>query len=527
MPVRRAAKLAALAVGVFIAIMPEAAPAKPVLIGIKTDTSSIDPHFSYIATNQSIAGMIFEPLINRDEQLRLTPGLALSWQAVDDKNWEFKLRPGVAFHDGSPFTADDVIFTVQRIPHVANSPASFNGHVSKIARMEAPDPLTLRIETKVPYPQLVLDLAEVHILPKRLGLDVSTSAFNAGDAAIGTGPYRFVRWVPNDRLELQLYDRYWGAKPALAEVTLKPIPNDAARQAALLADDVAMIDGVTPQQADHLKTQKDVALWSIRADRVMYLHIDTHSDRTPFVTAKGGAALDRNPLKDRRVRLALSKAVNRQAIVDRLLYGLGEPAGQVAVPGMLGYVPGIKPEPYDPDGARRLLAEAGYADGFAVTLQATNDRYLADAKVAETLGQMLSRIGLEMKIETMPSSIFFSRASKFEFSLFQLGWGSSQGNAAHGLRGVLMTVNRETGAGPSNRGRYSNPEVDRLTQKALESFDETAAERYMKEAATVAFSDVGVIPLYYMVNTWATRKAYRYQARMDERTFVQALAPQN
>lgn len=331
--------------------------------------------------------------------------------------------------------------------------------------------------------------------------------------------------APGARIELAGNSAYWGGAPVYEKVTLRPIPVDASRVAALLAGDVEMIDGLPLDAVPRLKADPAIAVWTTRADRVMYVHIDSHREVSPFVTAKSGAALDKNPLQDRRVRLALSKAINRHALVEQVMAGFAEAAGQITVPGMVGFNPNLKPEPLDVEGARKLLVEAGWPNGFALTLHATNDRYPNDVRLAQAIAQMLARIGVEVKVEAMPSSIFFSRAAKFEFSFFSLGYGSSQGTASHGLRGVLLTNDPAKGHGPSNRGRYSNPEVDSLTLRAQTTFDEAESIDLQRRAAAIAMHDVGVIPLYYLFNSWATRRPLVYEPRMDERTFAQFVRP--
>jgi peptide/nickel transport system substrate-binding protein len=503
-----------------------AADANELRIALKAEPISMDPHFSYSANNQTPSGMMFESLCERDAALQLRPGLALSWTAISDRQWEFKLRPGVTFHDGSRFTAADVAFTFARLPNVPNSPASWAGHAKRAGKVTVIDELTVRFETPEPHPLLPLDISEIWIASHRVGADVTTGDFNSGKATIGTGPYRFVAWTPRERLVVEAHPGYWGAKPAFARASLRPIAVDASRQAALLASDVDMIDVVPAESIARFRGDPAYAVWATRADRVMYLHLDSHREVTPYVTAKGGGALDRNPLRDRRVRLAISKAINRAALVEQIMHGVGEPAGQIAVPGMFAYDPDIRPEAQDLGGARRLLAEAGWPDGFAVTLHATNDRYPNDSRLAQAVAQMLTRIGIEAKVEIMPWAVFSGRASKFELSLFQLGWGSSMGNALHGLRGVVMTNDPAAGTGPSNRGRFSSAELDALIREASSTFDVARSETLQKRAAALAMREVAIVPLYYLQNVWATRKGLRYEARMDERTYPQHVSAQ-
>jgi peptide/nickel transport system substrate-binding protein len=502
------------------------ASAAEVAIGLKTEPSAIDPHFAILGANQQISEQIFDTLVGRDEKLRSVPALATAWRLLDETTWEFTLRPGVLFHDGTQFTAADAVFTIARAPAVPNSPASYAPYVSHIAEAVAVDDLTLRIRTKGPYPTLPLDLSELYIVSKKAAEHATTDDFNKGKAAIGTGAYRFVEWLPGQRLVLARNDAYWGAKPAIERVVFRVLPSDPSRVAALLAGDVSLIEAVPPADLAQLRKNPSVAVWSAASTRLIYLHMDTSRAATPFVADKAGAPLPANPLLDRRVRLALSKAINRQAIVDRILEGSASIAGQMVPQGLVGWNPALVPEPYDPDGAKKLLAEAGYPGGFRLTLHGPNNRYVGDEKVALAIAQMWARIGVETRVETMPSNVFFTRATKQEFSIFLIGFGSATGDSANGMRNVLASYDAAGGTGANNRGRYSNPEFDRLLAQADRTLDPAAREKTLQEAAALAFGDVAIIPIEFQANDWATRKGFRYHARMDETTTATDLAPE-
>lgn len=491
-------------------------------IGIRTETSSIDPHFSYVATSKAQVTNIFDTLIMRDKDLQLTPSLATSWEHVGDGVWEFRLREGVTWHDGEPFTAEDIIFSFERAPNVPNSPAPFGQFLSQIEEASAPDPMTLRIKTRNPSPQILFDLAEVPIISKHAGEGATTEDYNSGKATIGTGPFKYVSWQPGGTLELARNDDYWGGPADFATISVVAMPNDASRVAALLAGDVDLIDAVPPESFERLEGEDDISIWMTNDVYAAYVFLDTDRDVTPNITAKDGSEIP-NPLKDVRVREAMSLAINREAIVDRLLLGLAQPAGQLAGPTMVGYNPDLKPTPYDPARAKELLTEAGYPDGFKITIHGPNNRYVADAQIVQAIAQMFTQIGIETEVETMPSNVFFPAASGLEFSVFFLAWGSAQGTAWHGLRGVLMTYDKEKGYGPSNRGRYSNPEVDRLTIASMSTFDVDEAGRLAAEAAGVAFRDFAILPMHYQMNVWASRDGLEFEARQDQMTLSYGL----
>ena len=483
-------------------------------IGVSLETNSIDPMFSTTSSNAMLARHFFDELVLQDEQQRLKPGLALSWQSVSPTIWEFHLRPGVTFHDGSTLTAEDVAFSLHRAPTVSSA-AAFGVYTRAITEVEIVDPLTIRIHSAAPYPLAPYDLSVVPIISHRIGEAVTTADFNSGKAAIGTGPFRFVRWVPGDRVEMARNDAYWGPKPAWARVVTTPIPNDTARVAALLAHDVDLIDVVPPSALADLRTRTDVRLARIPINRVEYVHMDSFSEHPPFVTGPEGRPLDRNPFKDLRVRKAISKAIDRNALVNGINQGLGVPASQFLPDGVFGTSPALKPEPYDREGARRLLAEAGYPDGFELTFFAPNGRFVNDAKIAVAIGQMLSRVGIVAKVETLPVSIFKTRVAKYEFGIYMDGWWADTGEASSSLRSIVATVDTATGWGVVNRGRYSNQALDALLGRAMTAIDEKTRDGLLQEASELAISDVAVVPLYYEVAVWTSRKDLAYAPRAD------------
>ncbi|MBM3526080.1 MAG: hypothetical protein FJX57_24280 [Alphaproteobacteria bacterium] len=243
------------------------------------------------------------------------------------------------------------------------------------------------------------------------------------------------------------------------------------------------------------------------------------------MTDKAGNPLDRNPLKDVRVRRAISRAINRQALVDRIMDGQAIPAGQIVPEGFFGYDPAIKVEAFDPDGARALLREAGYPEGFGITLHAPNNRYVNDDKLAQAIGAMLTRAGIQTKVETLPSNVFFPRWGRLEHSIQLVGWGSGSGEAAASLRTQVATYHRESGWGASNVGRYSNPAFDTLLRQVFATIDRPARERLLQQASALSITDQAFIPLHFQVNIWAMKRGVTYKARSDEYTLAQEFRP--
>ncbi len=505
-------------------LAPATATAKDLTIALASEPSSVDPHYHNLGPNNAILTHIFERLLDFDAEQKLVPRLATSWKVINPTTWEFKLRPGVKWHDGSPFTADDVVFTFERAPTVPNSPSGF-GLYTKGKTVKKVDDLTVHITTETPYPLMPNDVATVLIISKKVAGSASTADFNSGKAAVGTGPYTFTEYVPGDRFVFSRNDAYWGPKEKWDRVVLKPIKSGPSRVAALLAGDVDVIEQVPTVDIDKLKKDDRVTLTSGISNRVIYLHMDHFRDDSPFVKGANGEKI-KNPLKDVRVRRAISKAINRKAIVDRVMEGVAIPAGQLLPSTFFGVSKNLKPEPFDPAGAKKLLTEAGFKDGFQLTLHGPNDRYINDTKIAEAIGQMLTRAGIKTSVETMTRAVYFKRASAGgpdktpEFSFILVGWGSGTGEASSALKALLATYDKSKGLGAANRGRYSNPEVDKLIEAALAEVDDPKRAALLGKATDVAIGDLGIIPLHYQVNTWGARKGMSFTPRTDERTFA-------
>jgi peptide/nickel transport system substrate-binding protein len=503
------------------------AAAQTLTIAVGAPVTSIDPHFHNLSPNNALAEQIFDGLFGTDSQARVVPELAASWKLVADDTWEIALKPGVTFHNGSAFTAEDVAFTLARAPNVPNSPSSFGIYTRAVTGVEIVDQHTIRLRTRGPYPLLPVDLAQVVMLDKQTHENATTEDFNAGRVAFGTGPFRFVRYAPGDRIELERNDSYHGAAPAWQRVTYRIIVNDAARTAALRAGDVDFIDQVATSDIEGLRRLPNVQISEVVGLRIIYLALDRSRSEggTPHVTNAQGQPISPNPLNDLRVRRALSMAINREAITRQLMEGAAIPAGQFLPAGVYSHVPGLEPPRFDTDQARRLLAEAGFPQGFHITLHGPNDRYINDARIIQAIAQMWTRAGINTRVEASPWATYIARASRQEFSAFLVGWGTSTGEASSPLRSLVATFDRDTGMGPSNRGRFSNAEVDRLLAEALRTLDDAAREKLLQDATRAAIEDVGIIPIHIQKNVWAMRRGLVHDARADELTRAQDIRP--
>ena len=518
----------AVAVGLVTGRAATAQPATPALtIAVSAPVTSMDPHYHNLTPNLALARHVFGGLTDTDDRAKVVPGLAESWRLGDERTGEFKLRADARFHDGTPFTAEDVAFTLDRVPKVPNSPASYSIYTRAVTGVEVVDPHTVRLRTDAVYPLLPNDLSQIMMLSRTVHAGAATEDFNSGKAAIGTGPYKLVSYRPGDRVELERNDAYWGTKPLWGRVTTRIISNNASRTAALLSGDVAFIDNVPTTDAAKLRTDARVRLSEIVGLRIVYLALDQSRDGpTPFVTGPGGEALAKNPLRDRRVRQALSVAINRPAIADRIMEGAAVPAGQFLPAGSFGYVPGLDAPKFDTAQAKALLAEAGFPNGFRVTLHGPNDRYINDASIIQSIGQMWTRAGVQTTVEPSPWTTFVGRASKQELSAFLVGWGSATGEGTNPLRSLVATVDTGRGFGVANRGRYANPEVDTVLVRALATADDAQREPLVQEATRRAMEDVGVIPLHIQKNVWGMRPTLQHTPRVDEETRAMDIRPQ-
>jgi len=519
-PLRRALGAVVLAVALATPVA-----AQELKIAVAADVTSIDPHFFNLFPNNNIAEHIFDKLVQMDADSRMIPGLATTWKTVDATTWEFKLRKGVKFHDGSELTAEDVAYSIDRVAQIPNSPGPFVAYTKAIVQKQIVDPYTIRFKTAAPHPLMPNDLSTIYIVSKKAATGLSTEDFNSGKATVGSGRFKFVRYVNGDRVELARNDAYWGDKVPYEKVTFRIIKNEASRVAALLSGDVDAIEQPPIADLPRLKADPKFTITSKISHRVIYYNFDHLERSSPFVTGKDGKPLAKNPFLDLRVRKAISKAINRPAIAERVMEGQATPAGQLVSDKLFGNVPGMKAEPYDPEGAKKLLAEAGYPDGFNLTIHGPSGRYVNDEKIVQAVAQMLTRVGIVSKVETAPMAPYSSRASKQEFSFHMVGWGASTGEASSPLRSLLATFNRDKGLGAVNWGRYSNPKVDYVIEQALQQVDDENRRAMLQQATRLAMDDLGIMPVHFQYTIWATKKGVAYTPRTDEYTLAFQFRP--
>lgn len=474
-----------------------------VIIGLANDALYLDPHQQNETTTNMLCAHIFDSLVHYTENLEVIPGLAKEWTRESDTEWVFHLEEGVKFHNGNDFTAEDVKYSVDRVRDtiIANI-------VSNVQSVEIVDDYTVKIETVKPYAVLLRDLEKVKIVDKDYVEEVGDDTFNR--EPVGTGPYKLVEWIKSDHIKMEANEDYWGQVPEIETVIFRPITNNATRTAALLSGDVDFINDVPVRDAERIANNSDLDLIKKPSLRLIYLHLDGWRDKSPTID------LPENPLQDIRVRQAIYYGINVDAIVQFTMDGHAYPAEQFVQSSHLGYVEGVERYPYDPEKARELLAEAGYPDGFTVTLDSPNDRYVNDAQVAQAIASQLSKIGINIELNLMPKSLFFDYVRPGDkSSIVMSGWSATSGGAGRMYEVFLVSRDTYEGLGGSNRGHYSNSEFDQAVINASSTASIEERDQYLQKATQIALDDLALIPLYYQEDLLAKKDFIEYTPRVD------------
>ena len=494
-------------------------------VGVRAPIVSLDPALSGLGPMHGYYANIYDSLVGLDDRSRIIPGIALSWRLVDDLTWEFKLRAGVKCHDGSTLDAASVKSSLDRLPTVPNSDNLTAGKLRLVKELQVIDPLTIRMVTSRAYPALLSALPDFHLVCASVPATAITAEFDSGKDAIGSGPYRSVRWQRGTGWELERFDGYWGPKPAFAHVTIREIPNDAARMASLQAGDIQLADYIPPLDVKRLSGTTGLGVFQTASNRSVFLGFDMLRDQTPFATDKAGAVLPHNPFKDERVRRSFALAISQDVVIKRVMEGLAEPTTQGVPSHIAGYNASVPPTPYQPEAAKKLLAEAGYPDGFKVTLHCPNDRYVNDAATCQTAGVLLARIGVTVAIDAQPSTVYFPRLQRPEYSFYLLAWGSNGGDATSFLRDVMETRDLARGVGSWNMG-LSMPDVDQAIDAATLTMDETVRNREMAAVMGLLIQRQAYIPLDTLLVIAAARKPVTYQPQATEEMILSAVGRQ-
>jgi peptide/nickel transport system substrate-binding protein len=488
------------------------------------DAVTFDPHAQNEAFTTSIIGQVYERLILRDPQMNLVPGLAVSWKQTAPNVWIFNLRKGVRFQDGSPFTADDVVFSIERAQQPTSNMRVYSSGLGKPRRI---DDYTVELITAVPNPVMLETLSapvammsrawcEQHQVTRPQDFKAKEETY-AVSHAMGTGPYILVSREPDVKTVFRKNPGWWGIADGrftgnVDEVVYRPIKSAGTRVAALLSGEMDLVLDPPVQDVPRLEQDSALKVWKGREKRVIFVGMDEARDELLYSDVKG-----RNPFKDRRVRLAMYQAVDVEAIKTSVMRGLSIPTAiNLPAPKEAGIPDSMdKRYPHDPDAARKLLAEAGYPDGFGVTMDCPNDRYINDEKICVALASMWAKIGVRVKVNAMPKANYFPKENKLDTSLYLAGWGTFD-DAIFTLKPVMHSRN-DRGGGESNYGNISNARLDTLIDRIEGEVDQQERHEEIVEAMKIDHDEVLHIPLHLQVIPWATRANVKVVHRPDNR----------
>ncbi|QCM13976.1 ABC transporter substrate-binding protein (plasmid) [Agrobacterium tumefaciens] len=501
-----------------------AAQEAPLTIGMSTTPTTLDPHEDSSAPNNATSRHIWDSLINLTGTSSNAPELATEWKAVDPTHWEFKLRDGVKFHDGSEFNADDVVASLLR---ARDKPSQgFASYTRNIANVTAKDPLTVVIETKVPDPLILNSVSRIRIISADCK-DAPVTDFDNGKCAIGTGAYSFVSYQPSSNLTVKRNDSYFAGPSHWSNVTLRFLPDDGARLASLLSNEIDIIETLPADGMARVESSEKLQIVNGQSSRFVYMGIDVSRDASPFVKASNGSDLDKNPLKDIRVRKAMLMAINRPAIVDRVMQKNGTVADQFVADGYAGHSSKVEAIKYDPAAAKALLAEAGYPDGFSLTLHGPSGRYVKDAEVLQAVGQMFTRIGIKTKVEVMPWSMYSEAYSKGTYSVYLGSWGVNTGETTNPTVALVASRDEKKGTGRYNGGGVSDAKIDDVLAKASSTLDEAERKPLLEELSVQTFDNLWLLPMHYENVVLGAKKTVSYKPRGDKYTLAYEVQPAN
>jgi peptide/nickel transport system substrate-binding protein len=510
--------------GLIAAMFGATVSAQTLTMGVRAGPDSMDPHWSTLGGQAEALRHVFDTLVMADDKLQLKPGLAVSWKSIDETTWEFKIRQGVKFHDGSELTAEDVKFSIDRIP-VVTGPMSMTIYTKQVRDTRVVDKYTLHVRTKAAAPTLPNDFIRLFVVSKSIGMEARNEQFNSGKAAIGTGPYRFVSWAPKGDMVMKRFDGFWGEKQHWEQVIRKEIPSDPARMAALKSGQVDLVNYVPA--TDYASMQRDKSVDTFIADTVYILNITPNVKETlPKPVKVDGKEIAANPLRDARVREAMDLAIDRKTLVRIVLEGLGRPANQLMPANFFGGSKNLPERPFDVNKAKQLLTDAGYPKGFEIDFFCTNNRLPGDSAVCEALSQMWARAGLKVNANALNGTVFFPAQQKGEYSLWMSGWGTLTGEASYTYGSLVHTADAATGLGAFNKQGYSNPAVDKLLEEGSRTMDDTKRRALFEKASELSMTDRALIPSVQLQTIWASKAGMlTIPARMDQETLAYEIKP--
>ncbi|HSX94174.1 MAG TPA: ABC transporter substrate-binding protein [Hydrogenophaga sp.] len=481
-----------------------AASAQTVRIGNQGDALSMDPHSLNESLQLTVTGNVYEPLVARDRNLKLVPGLATSWKQTSPTVWRFELRKGVEFHDGTPFTADDVLFTFAR---AAGEGSDMKSYVNDVKDVRKVNSHTVDVETKGPFPILPDVLSLLYVMSKKWcednqatrPVDRRKGIENAASfRANGTGPFRLRERQPNVRTTFQRNGNYWGKiEGNVSTVEYTPIGNDSTRVAALLSGQVDVIEPVPLQDVGRINASGKSKVMQGPELRTIFLGMDQKRDELLYSNVKG-----KNPFKDKRVRQAFYQAIDIQGIQRTVMRGASAPTALMVGPGINGFDASLNTRlPYDPEASKKLLAEAGYPNGFEVAMNCPNDRYVNDGNVCQAVAANLARVGVKINLQAETKGTYFPKILRRDTSFYMLGWTPGTYDSHNALNALMRCVD-DSGSGQFNLGAYCNPKVDELTKQIQSETDKAKRDAMIREAFKIHADDIGHLPLHQQALAW-------------------------
>jgi peptide/nickel transport system substrate-binding protein len=485
----------------------------------QNDILTMDPHSQNHATTHAIMQYAYEGLVRYTRDYKIEPALAESWKQLSETQWRFNLRKNVKFHDGSPFTADDVVFSFNRI----KQPQGTNQiYVSGVNEVKKVDDHTVDFIMSGPNPILLRLIVDFRIMSKawsEKNRSQNIQDYKAKEETYasrntnGTGPFIIKSWEPDNRIVMTVNKGWWGKLDGnVTEVIYTPIKSDATRVSALRSGEVDLVTDLPTQDVDALRKVSTLRVLDGHEVRTIFIGMDQFSEELKYSSVKG-----KNPFKDIRVRQALNLAVDREAIRKVTMRGLSIPAGIMVAPGVHGHSKQIDIVPkFDPAAAKKLLADAGYPDGFEFTLDCPNGRYVNDEKICQALVSMWARAGLRVKLNAMPFSTYIPKLLNLDTSAYMLGWGVPTFDALYTLQSLVRT--KTTGAdGSFNQGRISDPKLDTTIDAMKIAMDPQGRDALLKEALEVTRDRAYYVPLHHQMRPWAMKPGVSIPYSLDDR----------
>ena len=503
---------AGLALAIFLAAA--SADAKLFRWASNNDHSSADPHGQNQIVNNAINGQVYEPLVRRGKKLEIIPGLAESWTQVSPTVWRFNLRKGVKWHDGSAFTADDVVFSIKR---AQGDTSTFRVYGRAVGEPRKVDDHTVEFTTPVPNPVMLESIALLQTMSKawceknnvqRAQDFAKKEETHASRNAMGTGPYMLVAREPDVKSRFKRNPGWWGRfEGNVEEIEYSVIKSDATRMAALAAGDLDFVLDPPLQDIEKLQRDSRIRIYREPENLVFFLGMDQSRDELLYSDVKG-----RNPFKDRRVRLALYQAIDADAINRVVMRGMAMPAALILPNPEAAGVPKElnKRFPYDPAAAKRLLAEAGYPGGFSTAIDCQNVR----ENVCTAVAGMLARVGVNVKVSSLQNARFFAKGQSRDTSFYLLGWGGPNNDAIFALLPLLHSRN-EKGDGDYNWGDYRDAKMDAIIDQVKVEMDKAKRQALVNEAMKMQHDNVYHIPLHRRMAPWASRANVEVAHRPD------------